>query len=86
MEAQFLTSPDARSTYCSTDSFAKESDRLGRLRIVERLGLAPRRWDGAHDPIGGHLTCQGADVAVLEGALGAQGNLDCLFDVDGRTD
>ena len=43
------------------------------------------RWSSTYDPIGRYSAGQGADVAVLEGALGAQGNLDRLFDVGGRT-
>ena len=44
-----------------------------------------RRRDGTDDLATGHPARQSADVAVLESALGAQGDLDRLLDVDGRT-
>jgi hypothetical protein len=41
-------------------------------------------WEGVHDPVGGHLACQGADVAALECLLGPpQGDFNCLLAVGG---
>ncbi len=67
------------------DGLAEELDHPGRLGLLGRLGLAPARWDGGDDPVGGHTARQGADVAVFEGPLGPQADLDRLFAGGGAT-
>lgn len=52
---------------------------------LKRLGLAPGRRNGAYDPVSRYPARQGADVAILEGALGTQGYFDRLLDVGCRT-
>gem|GEM_PF-1613790 len=65
------------------DGLAEEFDDPGRRGLLGRLRLAPRRRDGAHDPVGGHPARQGAHAFVFEGPLGPQGDLDRLFAVGG---
>ncbi len=50
--------------------------RSGRLR---RPGRMPGRRDGTDHAVGGHLARQDADVAVLEGPVRSQGDLDALI-------
>jgi hypothetical protein len=66
------------------EGLAEEPNHARRLGLPGRLGLAPARRAGAHDPVGGHSARQGADVAVLEGPVGPQGDLDRLFAVGGH--
>lgn len=47
-------------------------------------GAAPALGDGGDHLGGWHLSLQGADVAVLEGALGAEGDLDGLVKIGRR--
>ena len=68
------------------DGLAEELDHPGRLGLLGRLGLAPARWDGGDDPVGGHTARQGADVAVFEGPLGPQADLDRLLAFEGDVD
>ena len=65
------------------DGLAQEFDDPGRPGILGRFRLAPAWQDGAHDPVGGHTARQGADVAVLEGPFGPEGDLHYLFAVGG---
>lgn len=74
------------------DGLAEEFDHPGRPGLPGRLGLAPGRRDGAHDPVGGDPARQGADpstglragVAVFEGALRPECDLDGAFSVFGH--
>jgi len=66
------------------DGLAQGHDRRGRSGFLGRLwvpGLAAALGDGADHLIVGHSARQVTDVAVLEGPVRPQGDLDGLFAV-----
>ena len=81
ISAWLAASLDSRSL--PLDGLAHEFKDPGRPGILGRFRLAPAWRDAAHDPGGGNPARQGADVAVLEGPFGPEGDLHCLFAVGG---
>ena len=47
-------------------------------------GLGVTRRGGANHPVGRHPACQCTDVAIFEGPLGPEGDLDGLFAIGGH--
>ena len=66
------------------EGLAQQLSHPGGLGLLRPLRRAPTGRDGADHPVGGYpAACQGADVAVFEGPLGPQGDLDRLVVVPG---
>jgi len=67
------------------DRLAEELGNPGCLGFSGRFGVASHLKDRAHRPVARHPARQGADVAIIEGPLWSEGDLDGLFAVSGHS-
>lgn len=65
------------------DGPAEKFDDTGRPRFPERLRFSLAGRHSVYDPVGGHPAREATGVAVFEGPLGPQSDLDCLLVVCG---
>lgn len=63
------------------DGLLEEFDHLGGLGLLGRFAAADAIRDGPHHLVGGHLARQAADIPVLGGPIGPEGDFDHLLAV-----